>query len=90
MQMRIPSARPGVFYLALLLPLAAVLSGCNPPADPLPRLTYAERDCYRTLAKVDCHPQALSGEESRRVGFYDPPIKIEERKAKKWPAFLFD
>lgn len=86
MQMRFPNRCLGLLGLPLLLGLSA----CNLPPDPPPRLTYAERDCYKTLAEVDCHPQALPGEESRRVGFYDPPIKIEERKAKMWPAFLFE
>ena len=86
MQLRFPNARAGL----LGLPLAAALSACTLPADPPPRLTYAERDCYRTLADVDCHPQALPGEESRRSGFYDEPVKVEKRKAKLWPAFLFD
>lgn len=86
MQMRFPNRRLGLLGLPLLLGLSA----CNLPPDPAPRLTYAVRDCYRTLADVDCHPRALPGEESRRVGFYDPPIKVEERKAKLWPAFLFD
>ncbi len=86
MQMRIPNPRLGLFGLALVLGLSA----CTSPPDPAPRLTYAVRDCYKTLADVDCHPRALPGEESRRVGFYDPPIMVEERKAKTWPADIFD
>ncbi|WP_420349099.1 hypothetical protein [Pelagibius sp.] len=69
--------------LGFALPL--VLAACA--ADPLPRLTYAERPCYRTLAEVDCHAAPLPGEENRRVAFYDPPVKVEQRKA--WPLSLF-
>lgn len=86
MQLRIPNLPRSLFCLPLLAPLAA----CSPAADPPPLLTYAERNCYRTLADVDCHPEPLPGEESRRVGFYDEPIKVEERKARTWPSSLFD
>ncbi len=39
-----------------------------------PELTLAARHCYRTLAEVDCHAQALTAEASRRVGFFDHPV----------------
>lgn len=64
--------------------LALVLAGC---AEPRPKLTYAERPCYRTLAEVDCHAHLLVGEESRRVGFYDAPVAVELEEA--WPQRLF-
>jgi hypothetical protein len=63
---------------------AFLAAGCAP--EPLPKLTYAERPCYRTLAEVDCHAVALPGEESRRVGFYDAPIAVEREP---WPQHLF-
>lgn len=78
-------ANPGIRLVFIGLPLMAVLTACA--ADPPPRLTYAERDCYRTLAEVDCHAQALPDEENRRVGFYDEPVRVEQRKA--WPLSLF-
>lgn len=59
------------------------LGGC---AEPFPTLTYAERHCYRTLAEVDCHADPLSGEESRRVGFYDRPVAVD---VEPWPQRLF-
>ncbi|MPZ11674.1 MAG: hypothetical protein GEU89_15920 [Kiloniellaceae bacterium] len=60
---------------AATLGLAALLlAGC---ADAFPKLTYAERYCYRTLADVDCHAEPLAGEDNRRVGFYDEPIIVE-------------
>ncbi|MGF1628723.1 MAG: hypothetical protein ACFCUT_04580 [Kiloniellaceae bacterium] len=62
-------AAPSILILAVLL-----LAGC---AEPFPKLTYAERYCYRTLADVDCHAAPLAGEESRRVGFYDEPVLVE-------------
>jgi hypothetical protein len=62
--------------VAVTLPL---LAGC---AEPAPRLIYAERYCYRTLAEVDCHDRPLAGEESRRVGFYDEPLAVEHAP---WP-----
>jgi hypothetical protein len=65
---------------------ALVLAGCE-SAQPLPKFTYAERPCYRTLAEVDCHPRPLVGEESRRVGFYDEPVAVEQEEA--WPRRLF-
>ncbi len=68
----------------LAVALALVLAGC---AEPRPRLTYAERHCYRTLAEVDCHAHPLVGEESRQVGFYDAPIVVEQEEA--WPQRLF-
>ena len=61
-----------------------LLAGCT--AEPLPKLTYAERPCYRTLAEVDCHVFPLAGEESRRVGFYDAPVAVEREP---WPDYLF-
>jgi hypothetical protein len=54
-----------------------LVAGCA--AEPLPKLTYAERPCYRTLAEVDCHARPLAGEESRRVGFYDEPVAVERK-----------
>jgi hypothetical protein len=68
---------------AALAGAAALLVGC---AEPHPTLTYAERPCYRTLAEVDCHAVPLPGEESRRVGFYDPPIAAS---IEPWPQRLF-
>ncbi len=48
----------------------ALLGACGPGAfEPGPEL--AARDCYRTLAEVDCHAQPLPGEASSRVGFCD-------------------
>ena len=63
-----------------------LLAGCE-TAQPFPKLTYAERPCYRTLAAVDCHSDPLIGEESRRVGFYDEPVAVEQEEA--WPQRLF-
>lgn len=71
-------------YLAGAVGVALLAAGCGPA--PLPKLTYAERACYRTLAEVDCHAVALPGEESRRVGFYDAPVAVEEEP---WPDYLF-
>ena len=65
---------------------ALLLAGCESPR-PFPKLTYAERPCYRTLAEVDCHARPLVGEESRRVGFYDAPVAVEQEEA--WPQRLF-
>ncbi len=78
-------ASPSFRLVVIGLPLVAALAACA--ADPPPRLTYAERHCYRTLADVDCHAQVLPGEENRRVDFYDEPVKVEQRKA--WPLSLF-
>ena len=39
-----------------------------------PESTLAARYCYRTLARVDCHAQALTAEASREVGFFDAPV----------------
>jgi len=74
--------RAGKVLSALLL-TAGALAGC---ADPFPTLTYAERPCYRTLGAVDCHAVPLPGEDSRRVGFYDQPVAVEEEP---WPQRLF-
>jgi hypothetical protein len=60
-----------------------LLAAC---AEPLPKLIYAERPCYRTLAEVDCHAKLLPGEESRSVGFYDTPVAVEREP---WPQRLF-
>ena len=73
--------------LQLVIAASAVTllaAGCAP--EPLPKLTYAERPCYRTLAEVDCHVFPLAGEESRRVGFYDAPVAVEREP---WPDYLF-
>ena len=75
---RVGGATAALFVAVLLL------AGC---AESFPKLTYAERYCYRTLAAVDCHAAPLPGEESRRVGFYDPPIAVEQEQA--WPLRLF-
>lgn len=67
---------------AKAMPAAAallLLAGC---AEPAPRLVYAERYCYRTLADVDCHARPLPAEESRRVGFYDKSLALEHAP---WP-----
>ena len=74
----------GAMVPALLL-VAVWLAGCA--AGPFPKLTYAERFCYRTLAEVDCHNQPLADEESRRVGFYDQPVAVEQEEP--WPQRLF-
>ena len=66
---------------------AALAVAACATAEPFPKLTYAERSCYRTLGVVDCHPTPLAGEEGRRVGFYDAPIAIEQEEA--WPQRLF-
>jgi hypothetical protein len=71
--------------LAAAAGAALLLAGCA--AKPFPTLSYAERPCYRTLAEVDCHARPLAGEESRRVGFYDEPIAVEQEEA--WPLRLF-
>jgi hypothetical protein len=42
--------------------------------DSAPRPVLAERVCYRTLAKVDCHSAPVPGAESRRVGWSDDPV----------------
>ena len=42
--------------------------------EPAPRPVLAERVCYRTLAKVDCHSEPLPGAESRRIGWSDDPV----------------
>ncbi len=47
--------------------VATVLAACT--AEPGPRLSA--RDCYRTLAEVDCHARPLPGEATRKVGFFD-------------------
>lgn len=64
---------------------ALLLAGCG--AAPLPKLSYAERPCYRTLAEVDCHARPLAGEESRRVGFHDTPVTVKQDDA--WPRRPF-
>lgn len=69
---------------AVAAAMAILVAGCAP--EPLPKLTYAERPCYRTLAAVDCHAVALPGEANRRVGFYDAPIAVEREP---WPQHLF-
>jgi hypothetical protein len=76
-------------YLGLGSAAGAVLllAGCASP-EPFPKLTYAERPCYRTLAAVDCHSQPLTGEETRRVGFYDAPISSVEPE-ETWLQRLF-
>jgi len=48
--------------------LGLALGACAaPPAE----FVLAERACYRTLARVDCHHQPLLGESGRRVGYFD-------------------
>jgi hypothetical protein len=69
--------------IALTL-VAGLLGACSAfaPRDGLPEGWYkpaanvelAARYCYRTLAEVDCHAQALSAEATRRVGFFDRPV----------------
>ena len=50
--------------------MIALLGAGGPGAfEPGPEL--AARDCYRTLAEVDCHAQPLPGEATRKVGFFD-------------------
>ena len=90
MHRRIPRSNPaaGRALMATAAALAGVLlAGCA-AKEPFPRLTYAERPCYRTLAEVDCHRYALVGEESRRVGFYDEPVAVELPE-EPWPLRLF-
>ena len=82
MQLTISGAGRVLFALSL----TGILAACT-TAQPLPKLTYAERPCYRTLAEVDCHAHALVGEEGRRVGFYDEPVAVEQEQA--WPQRLF-
>lgn len=53
-------------------PSQGLAPGWTKPATP--ELTLAARYCYRTLARVDCHAQALAAEASRRVGFFDGPV----------------
>ena len=73
----------GRIFAAMLA--AGLLGACAPdgPSQGLapgwarpatPELTLAARYCYRTLAEVDCHAQALTAEASRRVGFFDSPV----------------
>lgn len=63
--------RYGAVVVATLL-----LTGCSSPV-PFPKLTYAERPCYRTLGSVDCHSDPLVAEKSRRIGSYDAPTAVE-------------
>ncbi len=53
-----------------------VLAACSslPPAfSPLPPVAvYGPHYCYRTLAQVDCHDDALTGESDRQMGHYEP------------------
>ncbi len=70
-------------FFALML-VAALLGACGAfaPRDGLPEGWYkpapdvelAARYCYRTLAEVDCHAEALTAEATRRVGFFDRPV----------------
>ena len=53
-------------------PNQGLAPGWARPATP--ELTLAARHCYRTLAEVDCHAQALTAEATRRVGFFDRPV----------------
>ncbi len=73
----------GRIFAAMLA--AGLLGACAPggPSQGLapgwvrpatPDVTLAARYCYRTLARVDCHAQALAAEASRRVGFFDAPV----------------
>jgi hypothetical protein len=72
--------------MAAAAAMVLLAAGCASPR-PFPTLTYAERHCYRTLAEVDCYAAALPGEESRKVGFYDAPVAVEQEEA--WPQRLF-
>ncbi|GAB4393999.1 MAG: hypothetical protein Tsb0032_15560 [Kiloniellaceae bacterium] len=78
-------------YLSLGGAVAAMLLLAGCAAEPFPTLSYAERPCYRTLADVDCHDGVLVGEESRRVGFYDPPLAppVAAGQEETWPLRLF-
>jgi len=69
-----------------LVAAVLALAACE-NSHPIPKLTYAERPCYRTLAEVDCHASALVGEENRRVGFYDEPVSVEQ--VEPWLLRLF-
>jgi hypothetical protein len=53
-------------------PNQGLAPGWARPATP--ELTLAARHCYRILAEVDCHAQALTAEATRRVGFFDRPV----------------
>ncbi len=53
-------------------PSQGLAPGWARPATP--EVTLAARYCYRTLAEVDCHAQALTAETTRRVGFFDRPV----------------
>ena len=65
-------------FLACLT-LTAALMACAPLPEQ-PRYSYAQPDCYHTLARVDCHDTALAGEASRRVGHYQAPVEVSS-----WP-----
>ena len=69
--------------LTVLCLLLAGLSACTPgPRDglppgwvkPDPDMALAERHCYRTLGRVDCHTRPVVGEAYRKVGFFDAPL----------------
>ncbi len=52
-------------------PSQGLAPGGAGPATP--ELPLAARPCYRTLARVDCHAQALAAEGWGWVGFFDAP-----------------
>lgn len=65
--------------------LTALLGGCLLPPPPEQGLVRGwappmfapktvEHFCYGTLAEVDCHARLLSGEENRRIGFFDAAV----------------
>jgi hypothetical protein len=67
--------------IAVLLGLLATACGPLEPGEPFPgwraplaSAVPAPLACYRTLGVVDCHEAPLVGEESRRVGWFDPPV----------------
>ena len=65
-------------WVALALGGCAVYGGGRDiPAGwyrPYDSPKLAERHCYRTLARADCHSRPLADEEHRRMGFFDTPV----------------
>lgn len=72
--------------VAAVAALALICAGCSNPwaednlteaeryragwYEPSPRPALAERYCYRTLARVDCHDAPLAGAKGRSVGSF--------------------
>ena len=85
--LRTGQAVPRALVAAAVVLAVPLLAGCAAKQPP-PKLTYAERPCYRTLAEVDCHDRPLGGEETRRVGYYDTPVAAEQPE-QPWLLRLF-